>query len=456
LTAESDSIAHKILNDLMLLSPDLASMVGLQQRRVALLSAETYWKEAKTAAVLCATMANATTDGPIGCANRCTDIMRFADAPATEVERFRGIWSGEEGEAIGGPTAMVDSLLAGAAKAALETSAKEQLPPRRLAYLHLLAGQAEEALRHIHTALTQAKDESEIFDRLDDVQTILSASGSGLWNSDGFSRWLASASGDATRPKPHSDLLQDYLVGLELDSGGTVGSSQTAPTSGAAKAYSRMSRGGRAGMAAKHLARRRQRLIRWGADALRDKEHIWSRKCLAAAINMQQKPESLTVATDSAVAAAVCAKGAKDVVQFLETVVPLVHSRAGRRHLLYRLAVAHYNQSAYEESLKCLDSSDALSEDPAGKQHMAAGILRARSLIELARYEDAAGILAGMEGWPGTPKQQARVLFLTGWTCLQSSDTAGALSAFQEVVRRFAETAVADEAARVIGALEGT
>ena len=189
---------------------------------------------------------------------------------------------------------------------------------------------------------------------------------------------------------------------------------------------------------------------------MRDKEETWSRNCLTAAINMQQEPEDATLAIDSVVAAAVCAERVKDVELFLETVVPLVRSTAGRRHLLYRLAVAHYNQGAYEGCLKCLKSADALAKGPAEKQDMAAGILHARLLIELARYEDAAGVLEGMRAWPGTPEQHARALFLTGWTHLQSNDTPSALSSLKQVVDRFPETAVAAEAARVLSALKGT
>ena len=457
LQAESDSMAHRILADLMLLSPDLASMVRLQQRRVAVFASESNWQEAKTAAVLCAAMANATTGGPVGCVSRCADIMRFAGAPVAELEGFRAIWAGKNPKAGSTATLMIDSVLTDGAKAALEAAAEEP-PPRRLAYLHLFAGQAREALRHAHVALTQAKDEHEILDRLDDIQTILSAIGCGLGDSDSFSRWLVSASvkgaSPTTEPDKRSGSPLSYLAEFELGSGGAEGSIEPRQADGAGRAYPQMSRSERAGMAGKHLTRRRKRLVRWGAGALRDKEEAWARNCLAVAINMPQGPDDATLAIDAAVASAVCKEGVKDVGKFLETVLPLVHSVAARRHLLYRLAVAYYNQGLYEESIKCLDSSATLAEGLAESQHMAAGILRARLLIELARYEDAAGVLAGMQGWQGAPEQRARVLFLTGWTCLQTGDNADALSAFQQVVDRFGKTGVAEEAARMAGALK--
>jgi tetratricopeptide (TPR) repeat protein len=442
--ADGDESSHVVLDDLLTTVPDLSSMVRLLQRRVAVLASEGNWQEARSAAALASTIADATPAGPEECVDRCIEIMKYAGSSAADLAATEALLDSRGGA---GHTAVgADSLLADAARRALGTASGSSCA-RRLAYLHAFAGRADEAARYAHETFEQAAAEGDVLDALDDIQVLLRMSGSGLRDSCAFSQWLAmppSRRADATTMPDGegSGPVLDRLTELARKSRLAHRSSD--------------SDGGKAGLAEKHLARRSRRLARWGVAALSKGRHPLAETCLAAAINVEQGDAGVRLAADSVVAVVVCTAGEDGVSCLAHDVVPLVDATAGRASLFTGAAVAHFNQDQHEQCIACLDSLEGLADGTSGRPDVTTRILRARSLIELARHDEAIAVLQGAADWTGEPEQCARAVFLIGWAHLRRNDAPAAIEAFREVAARFPETAVAKEAAQIVGSLGGS
>jgi tetratricopeptide (TPR) repeat protein len=468
-----------ILNDLVLLSPNFETMHRLQLRRIGMLLAQGATEDVRQAVAMDLAIASVTAEGPSGVAGRSGEILRFSGVSEDQLKALQTAFrdglekpgQAASGTSVGG----MDSSLRRAAEAALK-AADPGLSLRRKAFLKLLAGQADDAIRHAYALLNQTPASEEALSALDFVAVLLAIADGSFHESNRFAQWLAERNpGQASASTPDRLLavLQQCeskvstLIEIEDDvrSGGAA---DKMPVFQPSMQFDRVPRGLRCELAKAALRRWGQRAVGWGSSLLAAGDTSGARAMWLAAINAQRHRGYASSLLEQVVQNTLVNSSDSNVesrLKLLEEMMPSLRVAQDRTNMQIRLVAVRrqsglkiaknlFDEGNYAQCLTSLDELDKRCPEVEGAGDMATGFMRALCLIRLEKLAEASALLAKMESWPGSPEQHARALFLTGWICLQTDEKPKAIGIFRRVAEVYPQTSFAPKAVKLAAGME--
>ncbi len=455
-------LVDRVLNDLLLLTPNISSMHRIQLRRVKALAIRGDWENTRFAALLAVLFANGTSSGPFEAVKDCIEIMESAGAPSDALEWIRiclgrsasGGYTKEKPATKPCAVEPVDQSLKSAARQLLQTKAIG-ISSRQKAFCQLFAGSAEDAMVTAHAALAESQNtRNRIGDRLNDISTILSVADGHIRNSDRFSRWLVAHHAKAQDASMNEIPLTDALLGILIKcQKGLRDVNDPNKVSTKIATYAKLSTKSGREISERWLKRREKNLVRWGIEALEDQNRSWPQYFWARAIHTRGNLEG--------VAQAILFRAGREsqienIVELLTATSLLLSSAQDRQYLLHRAAEVLFGTSDFEGCLKLLERADTLVKGSRKPQEMSVGFVRVMSLIGLKRYDEAIKALAEMELLPGTAEEHARTIYLTGWIYLKQNNQSKALSVLRRGIETYPNASFTLKAREIVMRFKGT
>lgn len=429
------ALGDQILVDLLLQTPDGLTMRRLAGMRVNRLTARKNWQEAKAASLMEIILANGAAAGPAESLDRCLGVFKAAGASAEELQALEA-WCGAVVEKV--DTKLLPRPVDPALQSAAEKALKNLSPTagaRQKGYLCLFAGRSEEALQALHAALAQSP-ETGVAKALEDIATAVAVIQNNLSGNHGFTAWLAATSAPISGPV-------DVLARCE----------KSLPEADKAKrTWSSLTPQERAEVGTWALSHRTPMIVRWGQQALAGGNTAQAGRLWAQAIG--SRPEAAAVTIGSIVARNVFPRVSPNVGEAMEEAGRRLQDPLARHRLLCAVGRIHYQNRVFADAVRVLDEADKIAQRPEQRQDMSLGLIRVTSLAMLSKYEDALGRLAAMAAWPGPVEDRAKAMFLQGWIQLKNNDEAKAVSAFEDVIRRYPNGIHAAKASKILEKLK--
>ncbi len=446
LDQSSDFPPLTLLTDMLVLTPTTPAMRRIQQGRIKALWAKGDQANMARAAWLDAMLALTTSDGPLVSFDRTASLLANAaqdggEAVAPLEDRLLDGAASVSAAADPSTMARPDDALRRAARQALQ-DAERPLPARDRAYLLVWAGESEEGLRSAGKALRASGETSQIQSCLLDTTALLAITDGGFEKAGRVLVYMTDPP-----PAPPDVYLEAFLEGYRAVD-------ETAAVSTDVGDY-RPPAAVQPGMASPVLNRWRQRLTRWGVEALGLNRPHWPQTFWAVALRGMSDDEEKTTWLDRIVDEAELAQAAQDpavTIGAIRRLAAKVDHPDDQRRLQIRIAALEFEAGRFEQVLAELDAIQGLKRDAHDIQ---IGFMRAMSLIRLSRLDEAVEQLDAMTYWNGTDEEMARASFLIGWVYLQQLQTQKALMALRVVTDKYPRTGFAVKARELIQRLEG-
>jgi tetratricopeptide (TPR) repeat protein len=382
---DDPALAMDVATDLFLMGTDTASLRAIQQRRVALLAGQARWEEvsqaAKLEAVLAAWSCEALVPTITGGADALLAAGMDAQTVQSVVDQQVETMGGMAAEPAGAAGLLDDSLQA----AVLERRKQGRAaPPRQQALLLALSQEPDAAAKagvQVPAAHTGGVAQLE-------SQALLWSLAQGRV-----------ALPPASPPDPRAD---------------------SQPAAG---------RGDLVGL-------RQERLVRWGAEALKAKREAWAATLWNGALAMARDDDQLASLTRAMVGKGLAGSRPKDLLGAMTKMMEAQRAGLPKVLLLQRMAEIQYAFRDYRNAGAYLDQAQAAC-GPATPPAITAAMKldQAACLINQGQWEAARALLGAQPDPRGTPWQQATAMFLTGLTKFHGCDVAGAVAAFREGAR---------------------
>jgi tetratricopeptide (TPR) repeat protein len=447
----------------MLLVPDVQSMRRLQERRMEVLSVIGSWDEALPASRFHVMLNACLPEGPYAAIRKHFSFMRRSGASEAEIEdeadrlcvgsRPGG---GVRGRQSGGGQVATDSYLCAAASEWLN-EAEGALCDRDRAFICAWAGHPESALRAAHATLAESRAGlSGAGHAFYNAGLVLASMRVGLSRLNCHAKWLASG-GLQREPFPPAGggtpgegfsvwvLCERELPGPASPSEDEIGGQtryRELPSARRTELGRRINQGWT------------EDLLRWGIQAKEEGDAAWAGRFSALALRAQADRAGTRALVERVADLAREEGTSEQALEALRAIEANLQEPFARAHVLHKVAGLLYEQNAFEECLVALDESRALGRKAGEPRNMELGFVRALCLVALEKSEEAVAFLEGMAGWPGSPEDHGRALFLIGWVRLRQNDMTEALAAFKRTVERYPDTPFAAKAAQLVQRLE--
>lgn len=401
---DDPALAMDVATDLFLMGTDTASLRAIQQRRMALLASQARWEEvsraAKLEAVLAAWSCEALLQTITGGADALLAAGMDAQTVQSVVDQQVDTIGGMAAEPAGAAGLLDDSLQA----AVLERRRQGRpAPPRQQALLLALSQEPDAAARagvQVPAAHTGGVAQLE-------SQAL-------LWSLAQGHVVLPPASLLDPRADSQPAAGQGDLVGL-----------------------------------------RQERLVRWGAEALKAKREAWAATLWSGALAMARDDDQLASLTRAMVGKGLAGSRPKDLLGAMTKVIEAQRASLPRVPLLQRMAEIQYAFRDYRNAGAYLDQAQAACGPVTPPAITAALKLdQAACLINQGQWEAARALLGAQPDPRGTPWQQATAMFLTGLTQCHGYDVAGAMAAFHEGIRTHPQHPFAGKAEQMVARVE--
>lgn len=437
-SGDSSLMIERVLTDLCLEAPDVNSLRALQARRIDNFIRQGQWEQAIGAARLDVVLSLSAAQGWLQAINRCQTIMDEAGLDKREQTKFAtgallGSLPNEASTSSSQPASRPSSVLDNAlARSAADMIDKDvQMGARRRAYVLAFAGEIPQACD------LASRQDSHLAKM--DIAVLAALAGGGC---EGYADYLHNALASHPDSDPEQSAEPWVVALMQASRPKAPDSADKVPTRSAPMAPGSQ----RAGLIAACWQRRH---LRWAAEAIAAGDYLGAESI--AVLAQRTSPDPLEAATgfDALYPNQRVLPASKAIVERLVELAPYMPQEA-LDAIVLNVTRRLVNSKEFAGAIDCLDRLEQGMPQVRVCKSTPLETLRAVSLAQMQRQDEALAVLREAQTLAGTDEQRARALLLTGGLCLIQGDRLAALQAFRRITSEYPQTPTALKACEMV------